>query len=142
MNYTQTVMGDDKGEIMHTFIVRLFQLIIALFFTFTVFLWFGGALLALLALWVKLTSAMAGDQAGLASLFYAFLSAALLVGAVYGVSRIPQVGATFWAIGVQLTKLALANLQHLDTSLLSPSGSAPTHAKIPEAGAAAKDDAA
>ena len=125
---------------MNTLVVRLFQLIIALFFTFTVFLWFGGALLGLLALWTKFTTAMAGDQPGVASLFYAFLSAALLIGGVYGLSRIPQIGSTFWSIGVQLTKMALATLQQLDQSLDS-SGGMSARGKSAETGAP-KDDAA
>ena len=84
-------------------IIRAFQFLILMFFTFAVFLYYGSVLMIGLALLTNLT-AMFGH------VFGAFLSAilgfAVLLGICYYVARMPRLVETFLAVGMDLIRLA------------------------------------
>ncbi len=88
-------------------IVRAIQFLLLMFFTFAVFLYYGAALMIALSLWSNL-SALFGY------VFGAFLSAILgfaaLLGICYYLAKMPRLGETYLAVGMELVKLAHSSI--------------------------------
>lgn len=93
-------------------LVRLLQLLVLLFFTFAVALWYGCALLIPLGMWFYLAELLAAPlNPAFASLIALLLSAA----ASFYMTRIPKLLETFLATGIDLIKLGDVSSQRLDT---------------------------
>ncbi|MFQ5488188.1 MAG: hypothetical protein ACE5ET_07085 [Gammaproteobacteria bacterium] len=88
-------------------IVRVFQFLLLMFFTFTVFLYYGSILMIALSLWVNLT-AMLGHVFG--AFLSAILALALLLGVCYYIAKIPRLVETYLAVGMDLIKLAYSSI--------------------------------
>lgn len=88
-------------------IIRAFQFLLLMFFTFIVFLYYGSVLMITLSLWVNLTTM-------LEHVFGAFLSAilalAVLLGICYYVAKIPRLVETYLTAGMDLIKLAYGSV--------------------------------
>jgi len=91
-------------------LVRLLQLLVLVFFTFVVLLWFGVALLLPLTLWFNLTSFFG-------IVFWpliAMLLALAVVGAIgFYMSKIPKLVETLFGLGVDLAKLGYNCIKRL-----------------------------
>ena len=74
-----------------------------MFFTFTVFLYYGSVLMIALSLWVNLT-AILGHVFG--SFLSAILAFAVLLGVCYHIAKMPRLVETYLAVGMELIKLA------------------------------------
>jgi hypothetical protein len=91
-------------------LVRLLQLLVLLFFTFAVFLWYGCALLIPLTLWMNLTEFF---STLINPMVAATMSLAIISLLTLYLSRIPKLLETFLATGIDLIKLGHSNIQRL-----------------------------
>lgn len=91
-------------------LIRLLQLLVLLFFTVAVFLWYGCALLIPLTLWLNLT----GFFSALINPAVAAVVSLLITGLVsFYLSRIPRLLETFLATGIDLIKLGHSSSERL-----------------------------
>lgn len=90
--------------------VRLIQFLVLLFFTFTVLLWYGLALLIPLALWFNLTNLFS-------AVFWDFLAMILALAAIgalgFYLYKIPKLFDTLTTMGVDLVKLGYNSVKRL-----------------------------
>lgn len=93
-------------------VVRLIQLMVALFFTFCALSWFGSLLVLPLAVWFNLIDLL--SVIGFNALFAAVISIPLVVAGLYYLHLIPQLSWTLFDIGMNVVHLGLANFQRLD----------------------------
>lgn len=93
-----------------TAIIRIVQFLLLMFFTFAVFLYYGAALMIALSLWTNLTAVFG-------FIFGAFLSAILgfaaLVGICYYIVKMPRLGETYLAVGMELVKLGYSSVTRI-----------------------------
>ncbi len=97
-------------------IVRAFQFLILIFFTFAVFLYYGSILMIGLSVWLNLTEFL--------SFFGNFLSPivslGVFIGICYYISRLPGLVATFLAIGIELIRFGYSSISRFG-ALVDPS---------------------
>ncbi len=84
-------------------VIRAFQFLLLMFFTFAVFLYYGSILMIGLSLWLNLT-AMLGHIFG--DFLSAILALAILLGICYYIAKMPRLVETYLAVGMDLIKLA------------------------------------
>ncbi|HHH35794.1 MAG TPA: hypothetical protein ENK48_03075 [Gammaproteobacteria bacterium] len=111
-------------------IIRLFQFLVLMFFTFAVFLYYGSVLMLALALLTNLT-ALFGH------VFGAFLSAilgfAVLLGLCYYIAKLPRLVETFLGVGMDLIRLAHGSVSRFG-ALVSGEGECSSSTPPPSAG--------
>jgi len=88
-------------------VIRAFQFLLLMFFTFTVFLYYGSILMIGLSLWFNLT-AMLGHIFG--DFLSAIFALALLLGICYYIAKMPRLVETYLAVGMDLIKLAYSSV--------------------------------
>ncbi len=93
--------------------VRLFQFLVAFFFTTAVFVWYGGVSLLALALWLELAHLLGG------SFLAGLIGGALAGGVVYWLARQPQIGEVFVQVGADLARMGFATVRRLEEGLAS-----------------------
>ncbi len=96
---------------MQKLAVRLFQFIVALFFTTAVFAWYGGVAALVLKVWLELAELL-GDN-----VFSALVAGALAGGLVYWLARQPRIGEVFVQVGVELARAGRATVRRLEEGL-------------------------
>lgn len=91
-------------------LVRLLQLLVLLFFTFAVLLWYGCALLIPLALWMNLTEFFSTLTNPMIA---TTMSLAIITILTLYLSKIPKLLETFLATGIDLIKLGHGSIHRL-----------------------------
>ncbi len=98
-------------------IIRIFQFLLLMFFTFAVFLYYGAVLMLALAIWNNLSTLFA-------MIFGAFLSAILglaaLLGICYYIAKFPGLVAAYLDSGMELIRLGHRSLRRLGALLEDP----------------------
>lgn len=94
-------------------VIRIFQLLVALFFTFVGLLWFGALLLIPLALWANFIDLLVSPL-GFNSLFAAVISIPVIIAIIFYLYRIPGLTETLLDIGLNIVKLGTTNFQRMD----------------------------
>ncbi len=91
-------------------LARFLQFLVMLFFTFAVFLWYGVAALAPLAIWISLISFFTPVFGGIFSML---LGLAIVSAVGYHLYKIPKLLNTFIETGVDLCKLGYVSVKRM-----------------------------
>lgn len=91
-------------------LARFLQFLVMLFFTFTVFLWYGFAALVPFAAWINLTNFFTPT---FGAIFSMLMGLAIISAIGYYLCSIPKLLSTFIETGVDLCKLGYANVKRM-----------------------------